>query len=99
MAHAGWTTQAGVERFTWRERTTPIAVHEQGPRFGGMLAYVMDRERGALLGAHATLYGGAVGYNGSFQFDSTKSASGSTQYFGSSVGAELRWRWPLPLEA
>lgn len=93
-AHAQWSLDAGVEQFDWREHTTPIVVHEHGPRYFGSVGYMLPRERGALFAYRGTIYGGNPDYNGSFQFDDTKAASGASTYLGTTQRAEGRWRWP-----
>ena len=93
-AHAQWSIEAGVEQFDWREHTTPIVVHEHGPRYFGAVGYMLPTERGALFAYRGTVYGGNPDYNGSFQFDDTKAASGASTYLGTTQRAEARWRWP-----
>jgi hypothetical protein len=93
-ASAQWSVEAGVEHFDWREHTTPIEVHESGPRFLVRGAYVQPRVRGLLVASRAALYGGGVAYDGSFQFDATRVARGTAVYSGAMLGAEARHRWP-----
>ena len=93
-AHAQWSADVTVEQFDWREHTTPIVVHEQGPRFAAAVGYLLPKERGVLFGYRGALYAGDVDYNGSFQFDATTAAKGASNYVGTTQSAEARWRWP-----
>lgn len=92
-ALAQWALEAGVESFDWREHTTPIEVHEHGPRFSLTGGWMLPRKRGPLLAARAEVYGGSVEYDGSFQFDATKAATGHSAYLGTILAAQVRWRW------
>ena len=98
-AHAQWSVEGGVENFDWREHTTPIIVHEHGPRFSFGAGVLWPRERGLLLGYRGRVYGGNVDYNGSFQFDATQPTRGASTYLGTTQGGELRWRWPGTADA
>jgi hypothetical protein len=91
---AQWSIELGVEHFDWRERTTPIEVHESGPRFALRGGYAQQRVSGALFAGRVALYGGGVRYDGSFQFDETQAAQGTAIYYGATLGAEARYRWP-----
>jgi hypothetical protein len=93
-AGAQWSLEAGIEHFDWREHTTPIEVHESGPRFGVRAAYAQPRASGPLLAGRVALYGGGVSYDGSFQFDATQAAQGTAIYHGATLGGEVRHRWP-----
>jgi hypothetical protein len=94
-AHAGWSADATVERFTWHEHTAPIEVRENGPRYAVGASFVQPRTSGPLFAARASVWGGNVDYTGSFQFDATKAASGASTYVGGTVAGELRYRWPV----
>jgi hypothetical protein len=98
-AHAQIHVEAGVENYDWREHTTPIAVHEHGPRFSFAAGVMQPRDRGLLFAYRGELYGGNVDYNGSFQFDATKAATGGATYLGTTQRAEARWRWPATADA
>ena len=98
-AHARWSVDAGVESYAWREATTPIEVHEHGPRFSFGAGYVQPRQQGLLFAYRGELYGGKVDYNGSFQFDATQAASGASVYLGTTQAAQARWRWPATADA
>jgi hypothetical protein len=98
-ASAQWAVDAGVEQFDWREHTTPIVVHENGPRFFGGLGFMQPKQRGILFAYHGAVYGGSIDYSGSFQFDATKAASGASNYVGTAHGVEARWRWPGAADA
>jgi hypothetical protein len=93
-ALAQLSASAAIERFTWREHTSPLEVRENGPRFSGRVAYALPVTKGPLLGAALGIYGGGVRYQGSFQFDSTTAARGTSEYLGTRVTGEARWRWP-----
>ena len=98
-ARAQLATDASVEYFGWREHTSPIEVKETGPRFGFGVGFVQPRERGLLFAYHGRVYGGSVHYSGSFQFDETRAASGTSVYLGTTQGVELRYRWPAAVDA
>ena len=49
-ALAQWTSDATIEQFSWREHTSPIEVHETGPRFAAGLAFTQPGSRGFLFG-------------------------------------------------
>ena len=98
-AHAQFSLEAGVEQFDWREHTTPIAVHESGPRYFGGAGFMQPKERGILFAYRGTVYGGSVDYSGSFQFDATRAASGASNYVGTAQSIEARWRWPGSADA
>jgi hypothetical protein len=74
-------------------------VRETGPRFALGLGFDQPKQRGVLFAYHGRVYVGNVSYNGSFQFDSTKAAHGSSTYLGTTQGAELRYRWPQTIDA
>jgi hypothetical protein len=59
---------------------------------------MQPRVAGALFAVHGRVVLGSVSYNGSFQFDSTQAAHGSSAYLGTSFGAEARYRWPGTLD-
>jgi hypothetical protein len=98
-ARAQLSLEASFEHFDWHEQVTPIDVHETGPRFGGGASYLMPRDRGPLAGLRATVYGGAVDYDGSLQTNRNTAARGTTEYLGWTAGAEGRWRWPSAVDA
>ena len=98
-ARAEWGVDATVEHFALREHITPIEVHENGPRTALGIGFIQAKERGLLLAYRGVVYGGSVGYNGSFQFDRTEAARGASLYLGTTQGAELRYRWPGALDA
>jgi hypothetical protein len=98
-ARAQLTIHADVEHFAWREHTEPIEVKESGPRFGIGIGYLLPKPQGFLFGAQGRLYGGGVDYEGSFQFDVTEAARGTSTYLGTTVGADLRYRWPDAIDA
>lgn len=98
-ARAQWSVDATVEHFSWREHTSPIEVHETGPRVVLGVGYVLPRARGALLAYRGTVYGGNVDYSGSFQFDVAQAARGTSGYVGTTQGVELRYRWPGAVDA
>ena len=92
-ALAQWTSDATIEQFSWREHTSPIEVHETGPRFAAGLAFTQPGSRGFLFGYRGRVWGGNPSYTGSFQFDATKAAKGASTYLGTTQGAECRYRW------
>ena len=98
-ARAQWTFDTGVERFDWREHTTPLVVHENGPRYFGGIGFMQPKQRGLLFAYHGTVYGGGVDYSGSFQFDATRAAKGASNYLGTAHSLEARWRWPGTADA
>lgn len=98
-ARAQFRVEAGVESYDWREHTTPIVVHEHGPRFSFAAGFLQPKQQGLLFAWRGELYGGNVDYNGSFQFDATKAASGGATYLGTAQRAEARWRWPATADA
>lgn len=98
-ARAQWSVDAAVERFGWREDTSPIEVRETGPRVALGIGFAQRRARGALLVFRASVYGGGVSYDGSLQLDRTQAAHGVSVYLGTTEGAELRYRWPGAVDA
>ena len=98
-ASAQWSAAATVEGFRWRELTSPIEVRETGPRFGVGVGFAQPRARGLLVAGHARLYFGAVDYHGSLLFDPTQPVQATTNYLGTTEGAELRYRWPDAVDA
>jgi hypothetical protein len=97
-ASAQWSTDFAVEHFAWREHTSPIEVHESGPRLAMGVCFAPRTARGASLAWRGRVYGGSVGYEGSFQFDSTKAISGASTYVGATLSGQLGWRWPDVLD-
>ena len=98
-ARAQWSVHADAEYFTWYEHTTPIEVKEAGPRFAVGMGYLLPKTQGLVFGAQGRLYGGGVDYEGSFQFDVTEAARGTSTYLGTTIGTDLRYRWPEALDA
>jgi hypothetical protein len=88
-----------TEYFTWHEHTTPIEVKETGPRFGIGLEFVQPKHAGLLVAGRGRYYGGSVDYDGSFQFDATLAARGTSTYHGGSIGGDIRYRWPDAVDA
>lgn len=98
-ARAEWVVEASAEHFALREHITPIEVHEDGPRGGLAIGFTQPKTRGLLVAYRGIVYGGNVGYNGSFQFDRTEPARGASIYLGTTQAAELRYRWPRAVDA
>lgn len=98
-ARAQWSVEAGIEHYDWREHTTPIVVHEHGARFSFAAGILQPKQQGLLFAYRGVIYGGNVDYNGSFQFDATRAASGGATYLGTTQGAQARWRWPGSADA
>jgi hypothetical protein len=98
-ARAEWVVDASVEHFALREHITPIEVHENGPRAALGIGFILPKARGLLFAYRGVVYGGGVGYNGSFQFDRTEAAHGTSIYLGTTQAVELRYRWPGALDA
>jgi hypothetical protein len=98
-ACAQWSVDAAVERFDWREYTSPIQVRETGPRFAGGVGFSQPRKSGPLLAYRGRVYFGNVDYNGSFLFDTAQPAQGVSTYLGTAQAGELRYRWPAMLDA
>jgi hypothetical protein len=98
-AFAQWSVDGTVEHFSWREHTSPIQVHETGPRAAFGVGYMLPRERGVVPVYRGTFYGGTVDYNGSLQGDVAQAARGTTGYIGTTQGVELRYRWPGAVDA
>src|SRR5262245_11566904 len=92
-ARAQWSVDASVERFDWRERVSPIEVHEVGPRVAIGAGFMPRTVSGILLAYRGSIYGGNVGYDGSLLFDRTTAASGTSTYWGTTQTVELRYRW------
>jgi hypothetical protein len=84
---------AGVEQYDWREDTSPIVVHEHGPRLFLAGGWMLPRTQGLLVAYRGELYGGSVTYDGSFLLDPARSATGSSNYLGTTQAAQVRWRW------
>lgn len=99
VARAQWSVDAAVERFDWREHTSPIQVRETGPRFAGGVGFSQPRESGPLLAYRGRVYFGNVDYDGSFLLDAAQPAQGVSTYLGTAQAAELRYRWPATLDA
>ena len=98
-AQAQWSLGAGVERFDWREDSSPIIVHEHGPRFLLTGGWTQPRTQGPLFAYRGELYAGSVTYDGSLLSDPARAATGSSTYLGTTQAAQIRWRWPGTVDA
>jgi hypothetical protein len=80
LAWAEWSIFGELERFRWKEHTSPT-VTETGPMAGLGVRWRQDRPTGLAFGYEGRLYGGSEHYDGALLFSGTP-ITGTTQYSG-----------------